>query len=379
MNITYEWVSEDQRVKALVDQWCSQDFVTIDTEFVRTRTFYPQVGLLQVADNQGVYLIDPLALTDLSPLTHLLEDPTTIKVLHSGSEDAEIFHYFFKAHSRAVFDSQIGAGVLGLGMSIGYANLVKAELDFDVPKEETRSDWLKRPLSESQKQYAALDVHFLYQIYQKHAALLRTAGRFSWVIEDSERMISAALPNDTLDYYQKIRVAWQLKGERLWLLQQLASWRELQVAQMDIPRARFIKDAVLANIAQMKPTSVQQLHQVADLSHRTVKQWGDTIVAFSNAANEIPKSDYPQRIMGPLKKEASTLLKSLRVFLEEICLVEDIPVELVARKKYLELLINSGLYTGAYALPEYYCGWRKDLVGTPLLEKLSQLDRIQQG
>lgn len=372
MNVTYEWVSDDQRVQQLVTQWRSQPFVTIDTEFIRTRTFYPQVGLLQIADSDGVYLIDPLALTDLTPLTALLADPDTIKVLHSGSEDAEIFHYFFKTHAQSVFDSQIGAAVLGLGMSIGYANLVKLELDIDVPKEETRSDWLQRPLSESQKQYAALDVHFLYQIYKKHAALLTASGRFDWVMEDSARMIAAALPNDNADYYQKIRVAWQLRGDKLWLLQQLAAWREQQVAQLDIPRSRFIKDAVLANIAQVQPTSVHQLHQIDGLHYRTIKQWGETIVGLSNASFDVPKADYPKRIMGPLKKEASTLLKSLRLLLEEICTEHDIPVELVARKKYLEMLINSGLYTGEYELPEYYCGWRKALVGGPLLAKLSK-------
>lgn len=375
MNASIEWVSDDHRVAELVAQWRTQTFITIDTEFIRTSTFYPKVGLVQVADSQGCYLIDPLALTDLGPLRQLLEDPDTIKVLHSGSEDAEIFQYFFNAHAQSVYDSQIGAALLGQGMSIGYANLVMLELNIEVPKEETRSDWLKRPLSESQCQYAALDVLHLYRIYQMQVARLADTNRHAWVMEDSSRMIAAALPSDVKDYYLKIRLAWQLRGEKLWLLQHLAAWRENHVAQMDIPRSRFIKDAVLAEIAQIRPTSVNQLHQISDLHHKVVKQYGAEIIALSLQSVEISRADYPERIMGPLKKEASKLLQELRLFLEAICEAENIPVGLVSRKKFLEQLIDSGLYTGSYTLPDYFCGWRYPLIGGPLLAHLHSLDQ----
>ncbi len=375
MNASIEWVSDDHRVAELVAQWRTQPFITIDTEFVRTSTFYPKVGLFQVADANGCYLVDPLALKDLGPLRTLLEDPDTIKVIHSGSEDAEIFQYFFKAHTQSVYDSQIGAAMLGQGMSIGYANLVMLELHIDVPKEETRSDWLQRPLSEAQCRYAALDVFYLYDIYQKQAARLAESNRHAWVMEDSNRMISAAMPSDVMDYYLKIRLAWQLRGEKLWLLQQLAAWRENHVAQVDIPRSRFIKDAVLAEIAQLRPTTLNQLHQVSDLHHRVVKQYGADILALSQQSVDIPRTQYPERIMGPFKKEASKVLHSLRAFLETICEQENIPVGLVSRKKYLEQLINSGLYSGTYSLPDYFCGWRRHLVGEPLLAHLHTLDR----
>lgn len=378
MKIESEWVKDESRLNELIIQWQSQKVIALDTEFVRTRTFFPIIGLLQVADSKGCYLIDPLAIKNRETIKRLLEDPETIKVLHACSEDAEIFVQHYGAKSVAMFDTQIAAGVLDIGFSIGYANLAHDILDVEIPKEETRSNWLQRPLSEGQMEYATRDVFYLYRLYQKMAADLETIGRKDWVFEDTQRMIVAANPLEENQYYLKIRQGWQLRGEKLWLLQQLAKWREAVVKDIDIPRSRLLKDATLFEIAQTRPNSIYRLRQIRDIQPKIVSRHGEEIIALVMKSSGIAKTEYPERIIGPIKKEASYLVVAAKEFLVEKAEHLNIPGALISKKKDLEKLIVSGMYDGNFKLPEYYFGWRHDHVGLPLMEHLKQLQLQEQ-
>ena len=159
------WISQDHELAELCERLRGQAAVAVDTEFMRTDTFYPIAGLIQLGDGKVCYLVDPLSITDFSPLRELMLDEKVVKVLHSCSEDIEVFVSLLGEVPSPIFDTQIAAAFAGLGFSLGYAGLVKAVLNIDVPKDETRSDWLQRPLSESQIKYAALDVAHMLIVY----------------------------------------------------------------------------------------------------------------------------------------------------------------------------------------------------------------------
>ena len=368
----HEWVDTQSRFNELCQQWSGQEFLAIDTEFVRTRTFYPKLGLLQVADAQGRYLIDPLTIEDFQPLKLILENPDIVKVLHAASEDTEIFSCFINARTQRLFDTQVGAAYLGFGTSIGYANLVKQKLQVELPKDETRSDWLQRPLSENQKLYAARDVEYLYDIYLKQKVELEKQQRIEWVFEDSDRIVAASLPQDPDSYYLKIRQAWQMRGQKLWLLKTLAAWRERLAMAKDLPRTRVIRDALVFEIAQSMPGSIGRLNRIQGLYPAFARRYGEQVLAMIEKSRTVGREDYPARIPGPLKVEAGQMLKTIRDRTAELAQQLDLPSELLARKKWLEALVASGMFSGEFHLPEPLTGWRKERVGEPLLETLAQ-------
>ena len=156
------WIAQDDDLAQLCARLRQQAAIAVDTEFMRTDTFYPIAGLIQLGDGKTSYLIDPLAITDVAPLRELMLDEQVVKVLHACSEDLEVFECLLQVVPAPIFDTQIGAAFAGLGFSMGYANLVKTLLHTEIPKDETRSDWLQRPLSASQLKYAALDLSLIH-------------------------------------------------------------------------------------------------------------------------------------------------------------------------------------------------------------------------
>src|SRR5690606_1721940 len=161
------WIAQDSELAELCARWRQQAALAIDTEFMRSETFYPIAGLLQFGVGKVCYLIDPLAINDFEPLRELLLDEAVTKVLHSCSEDLEVFQRWLNVVPAPLFDTQIAAAFAGYGFSLGYAGLIKAVLNIEIPKEETRSDWLQRPLSVAQLKYAALDVAHMLIVYGK--------------------------------------------------------------------------------------------------------------------------------------------------------------------------------------------------------------------
>lgn len=364
--MTFLWVEQQQELETLCQKWQQEEFVALDTEFLRTKTFYPVLGLVQVADGDGQYLIDPLAIDDLSPLGRLIADPSTLKVVHAGSEDIELFHCAMNTRAQALYDTQIGAAFLGQGTSIGYARLVKAELDVDLPKDETRSDWTHRPLTDSQKEYAALDVKYLYELYKLQKPRLEQRGRMEWVLEDSERLVCANQPQDPNQYYLKIRQAWQLKGQKLWILQELAAWRERLAMVRDLPRSRILRDSLVFEVARNRPLSMAKLSKIHGLYPGFTRRYGDHVLEIIKKADDVKRTDYPARIQGPLKIEAGMLLKYIREQAEQMCEQLELPLELVAKKKMLEQLVYTGTYSGDFELTDHFKGWRRSVVGEQL-------------
>ena len=176
--LTFERIARPDELKRAVARWRGAPALAIDTEFVRERTYFPRLGLIQVGDGEIASLIDPLALSDLSPLEEILDAPETLKVIHSASQDLEIFFRVFGRFPRPILDTQEAAAVAGVGAGLGFGRLVADRLGVELAKGETRTDWTARPLSEAQLAYAAADVAYLMPLYGSLRAELEAQGRW---------------------------------------------------------------------------------------------------------------------------------------------------------------------------------------------------------
>lgn len=371
--VTPQIIDQNSELAEHCRQWLQLSFVAIDTEFVRTETYFPIAGLIQVGDGERAYLIDPLKITDWSPLVALLECPTVVKVLHACSEDLEVFQHLCGALPAPLFDTQIAAAYLGMDFSMSYSRLVNALLGIELDKEETRSDWLQRPLTAKQLQYAVDDTLHLAHIYTLMAPRLQAAGLTDWLLEDTAELVaSARLMPEPAQAYRRIKQAWRLKPAELAVLQVLCDWRERSARQRDVARNRLLREATLCPLAQRQPDSLGQLSRMQDMHPRTVRQDGEAVLELISQGQNMPEEDWPQVLPEPLPADANRLLKSLRKVGQRHAERLGMAGELMLRKKVLEAFVRTGYPCGPYSLPDELSGWRRELMGDELLELANQ-------
>lgn len=368
------WVDSDAELARLCRHWSTLAAVAVDTEFMRSQTFYPVAGLIQVGDGAGCYLIDPLAIDDFSPLAALMTDPGVTKVLHSCSEDMEVFSRLLGVLPEPLFDTQVAAAFAGFGFSVGYANLLKAALGVDIPKSETRSDWLQRPLSESQLTYAALDVAYLPVVYQRLLRTLEDNGRLDWVLRDNRELLAGFTRQDDIDtYYLRVKAAWKLNRRELAVLRSLCRWREQQARLQDLPRNHLLKERALWDMARRQPGTLAQLQRIEGLPGRLLREHGDTLLALIAAVGAEDPDSYPLPLAMPLSPEQGGLLKALKRSARDRAEAMGLPLEVMVRKKEFEFIVRSGLDNqGQYSLPERLLGWRKAVIGDELIRVASE-------
>ncbi|HCS63115.1 MAG TPA: ribonuclease D [Cellvibrio sp.] len=363
------WIDQDDQLAELCSAWRKQAAIAVDTEFMRSDTFYPIAGLLQIGDGKGCYLIDPLAIKDLAPLRELMLDTAVTKVLHSCSEDLEVFQRWLDVVPSPLFDTQVAAAFAGLGFSLGYSGLVISVLTIEIPKDETRSDWLQRPLSIAQLNYAALDVAHMLIVYGKLLQLLKASERLEWVKSDCADLVAnARKAEDYTDAYQKVGFAWKLRPQELAILKQLCIWREREARARDLPRNRLIKEPSLWEISRKKIQDIAHLAKVPDMPSRTLKNDADTILQIVSDALKLNESSWPARLDPPLAQSEGPLMKALKNYVREYAEKIQLPPEVLIRKKDYEYLVRSGMNGGQYQLPARLLGWRFALIGEGLLK-----------
>ena len=371
MAIDIHWIADNASLAQHCASWRCLPFVAVDTEFMRVDTFYPIAGLLQVCEGERAYLIDPLLIDDWTPFAELLQDPAVVKVLHACSEDLEVFLRLTGSLPSPLFDTQLAAGYLNLGFSMGYSRLVQAVLDIELPKGETRSDWLQRPLSETQVSYAAEDVLHLAEVYGRLQQQL-SVEKYAWVLEDGAELV-ANLGREIAPElaYREAKLAWKLSPQQLAVLRELCAWREREARARNQPRNRIIREHSLWPLARTQPDNLVTLARIEDMHPKTVRQDGETLLRLIKQAAATPQDEWPQALPEPLPIEAATLLKKLRAIGQREGERLNIAPELMLRKKTLEALLKTGYPNGPYRLPETLRGWRRELMGQALLDCLA--------
>ena len=356
---------------AALDSLCASlagvGWFALDTEFLREKTYYPKLCLLQVATPEVVACIDPLALDDLAPMLALLADRNITKVMHSARQDMEIFYHLAGSPPAPVFDTQIAAPLLGYADQIGYGNLVHEMLGVTLDKLHTRADWTVRPLGEEQLRYAADDVIYLAALYLQLQERLRSLGRLDWLDEDFRQLASPELyairPEDT---WRKVKGANRLKGASLSIVQALAGWREQQASSRDRPRGWMMRDDVMVDIARHKPASMQALAAIRGLSDGLLNRCGNELLEIiGKAAGEkpIPFPDEGTRVR--LSAEQDALVDVMMAAVRLAAVENSLNPSVLASRKQLEALLLGDTKTGVMQ------GWRRKLVGERLQKLLN--------
>ena len=362
------WINSAEDLADFCKKWQQQAAIAIDTEFMRSDTFYPKVGLLQIGDGKGCYLIDPLLIKDVQPLREILLNPNIVKVLHSCSEDLEVFQTWLNLIPNPIFDTQIAAAFAGFGYSLSYANLVRLLLNTEIPKDETRSDWLQRPLSLAQLKYAALDVAHMLIVYGKLLVQLKASERLSWVKSDcADLVIKASTLPDYSAAYKDVGLAWKLRQQELFILRDLAIWREEQSRERNIPRNRLIKETAMWEIARKKIVSLSELEKVEDLPSRTLRNDAEFLLSLVRSGLDSSIDQWPQRLEPPLSPEHGPVIKAMKDAVREIAERHQLPAEILIRKKDYEFIVRSKMHSSEFDLPARLKGWRFGLIGEKLL------------
>lgn len=368
------YIETDSALEQACNHWLTLDRIALDSEFMRVDTFYPNLALIQINDADNTYLIDPLKIQNWEPLKAVFTAQSVVKVLHSPSEDFDAFYHNLGVLPSPILDSQLAAALASMGGIMGYQKLVKALVDVDLDKGETRSDWMKRPLTDSQKHYAAEDVNHLLEMMNILEDKLNALGRWQWLVDDCASMVSDWLDAQKQGYgLDRVKKAWMVKPHQLNVLNQLLIWREARCREVNKPRGHLINDALLIEVATRLPQSTNQLSSIKGIRPATVRKEGDQIVKLIVACKDLPKENWPDRLDRPLNQNAGEWFKKMRALVNSKAEELDVPPEMLARKKPMEAMLRAGYSTGPFPLPKSLKGWREDVISDALQKLLNKL------
>ena len=353
-------------------RWAEAPALGLDTEFVRTNTFFHKLGLVQVSDGWTSWLIDPLAVRDFSPLAEVLRSPA-VKVLHSASEDIEVFHRFLGALPEPLFDTQIAATLAGAGAFLSYQKLVAAHLGVELAKEETRTDWLARPLSAAQLAYAAEDVAFLVPLYERLTRDLESLGRLSWAAEDSVALLDTSrFEEEAETAYLRVKGAGRLDRRQLATLRSLAAWREQEARRRDLPRSFVLKEDLLLALAARRPRETRDLRRLPSFDARQAARDGTTWLQLVERAESLPEAGLPARIESkPFSPAVRRLEDRLRERVRNKAAALGVPPEILAPRRTLDALLRLTVGKPDPLLPRELQGWRREVIGEELLREVA--------
>lgn len=356
---------DTEELRALIDRARAHGRIAIDTEFMREKTYWAKLCLIQLAVGDECAILDPLQMTDLTPLLEVMVDPTVLKVLHAGSQDLEIFYRLVGSAAAPVFDTQIAATVAGFPSQVGYARLVKDLFDVDIDKSDTFTDWARRPLTPAQIEYALNDVRYLDGAYLELTARLERDGRTAWLAGDLTALSDPALYEvRPEEQFRRIKRVSSLSRRQLGVLQKVTAWREREAMRRDLPRRWVLSDESLVEVARRRPADASGLADIRGLNPRSL---GDGVATLIQAVREgvavsdedLPRIDRKPRAIVDIEGVVELMGALVRVRASE----HGVAVPLLATRSDLERLAS-----GERDETGLMSGWRRTIVGDDLVE-----------
>lgn len=362
------WVDELEHLEELCAGWQTLDVLAMDTEFIRTDTFYPRPALLQVGDGKACYLLDVLALGRPECLLNLLVSGP-LKLFHSCSEDLEMLQHWLGVLPNPLVDTQLAVSLAEGDPAMGYQRMVETYLGIVLDKGETRSNWLQRPLTEAQQLYAAQDVEFLLPIWQKLKAQLEEKDKLEILHQESRWLLEEAVEDYPEDAWQRCKQAWRLNARQLAVLQGLARWRDERARQVDRPRNRVASDVQLQLLAERQPQSPDDFAKINEIAPGWVKRYGQEVTFEIRQALKLPSALLPTPLSSPMGTEYKAARKRLRKAMVNLANQLKVPTELLARRKQMDEWLQALAQQQMPEVPENWPLWRR----TALEELMKQL------
>jgi ribonuclease D len=371
--MNFEYIDTPEALTDYCDRIANADALAIDTEFVRTKTLVPQLGLIQVYDGEHLGLIDPVALDDLSVFNEILVDPSIIKVLHSCSEDLDALWFNLKVTPTPLFDSQFAANLLDMGQTLGYANLVEQMLNVHVDKGESRTDWIARPLSAEQLKYAAADVFYLLPVYRQLAEKVEKMGQTDWVFQESAFLSSkkrAEIPSDLA--YLSLKNNWKIDAQSRQALKEIASWRLQQAQKRDMAINFVLREQGMLEVATKLPENKAQLFQLESITPKEARIHTDILLELVQNARNTASEDCPSKVQRLTDfNDYKKALAVLKVVCEGLAEKHATRVEVLASKKQLNQWLKWCWFEideldSVQLQPDIVSGWRRHIFAKEL-------------
>lgn len=344
-----------------------EDWITIDTEFLRDRTYYPRLCLVQVAPPDGQAMaIDPLAENlDLAPLLELMRTDRVLKIFHAARQDLEIFYHLMGEVPRAVFDTQVAAMVCGFGDQAGYLTLVQGILGARLDKGAQFTDWSRRPLSAEQMSYALDDVIYLRDVYRHLSQKLVETGRTDWAQDEMAMLLDPhTYENNPDEAWQRIKIKSD-KPRVLAVLKEVAAWREREAQRRDVPRNRVLRDEIVADLAIHPPKSVDELKKMRNMPGEiSGSKWAPRLVKVVEEGLAVPKNEAPKPVAKDrLPSDLAPVAEMLKMLLRIIASEQGVAARLIASGEDIDALAKDDRAD----IPALR-GWRYEIFGQHALK-----------
>lgn len=363
-----------ENVLALMSQ---NSIYGLDTEFIKVDTLWPKLGVFQININDQVYLLDGTSL-NLSAFWEKLFQAQQ-NIFHACGEDIDlIYHYAQKKNLNNVFDTQVGMSFLGHGLQVSYQNALKTMLNVDIDKGQTRSDWLARPLSDEQLNYAANDVLYLMQLADKVQTDLKQHYLLDFAHEDCRNLTQEIGEETPLELLYQDVGNYRHSRRQLMQLQQLAVWREQMVKALNQPRSFILRNSTMLDLVEKNPKNQFQLSTIKDLRAHIVREHGKTILDLIKYLPD--QSQWPLRMARPIRHSSKEVGENVEQVIQRAVQETQIPKEVLLRKKWLNALYQHVVFhNDEQDLPNYLLGWRYELLTKPLIEVLHADERYLSG
>jgi len=362
----YQLITADERLKEICTRLSDEPVIAVDTEFFWERTYYPILGLIQLATASGeCFLLDTVKLQNLKALAPVLENPSSVKILHDAPQDLGILAKATAASPVNIFDTRLAAGFGGFESTCSLQKLLKEVLDIDLPKAETRSNWVKRPLTESQLKYAADDVLHLPELREKLIAGCNKEVALNWMREELKALDSTSIyqERDPKEMFLRVKGSARLNQRELAILRELAAWRENKARWRDLPRNRILRDPTLIDIARKSPNSVQAIKSTNDFPSKMPMGVILEILQTIKAGALCPDEECPETIgidpekRAGLKSQTNVLLEQIRIECEKYSVD---PAIVASRADVEGFIMNTG--TDGDSGRKLNTGWRKEVI-----------------
>lgn len=360
------YIDDEKSLATFCETIRHENVLALDTEFIREKSYYPQLCLLQIAAGDHIACIDPLTIASLDPLLEIIYDINKVKLFHAARQDLEIFFQLRGSIPKPVFDTQVAATLLGFNDQCGYAVLINKILGIPLEKDQARTDWSQRPLNDKQIQYAANDVRYLLQVYPLIIDKLSSQNRIEWLSDDFEKLTDKSLYHiDPDSTWRRVSGHNKLKPRQLAVLQKLAAWREQTAIDRDRPRRWILADDILISLAQQLPANLLQLEKIRGIKSNTVDKFGDAIIKIIVDARNIPEDQWPRLPKWQRTTPQQDALVDICIaYMKQLAFENEISPGILCNRKDMEKLVM-----GESELLILQ-GWRKQLIGQPVLDLL---------